>query len=195
MIVGTVPLPYPAADSVPGQRGIASFSRSGPLVRVLYVLPPSLGRGVWGDGRVDSYQGPALRSCENRNKTNGFVYRCSGSNIPGQDWGPRFSLYWAPVTAMSSRSLSVLTSARDKAVHSRQPRGPYLKKFHRRDVIANGLGVGLGYRNKQIQPTCVVKKRPASMGHKKIMSIQGQKVSTSCTPNRYYTNTKAIKDV
>lgn len=90
---------------------------------------------------------------------------------------------------------SSLISARDKALHDPQRRGSDLKQLHRRDVIANGQRARPGYCNKQIQVTLAVKKRSASIGQKKTMSIQGGKASISHTPNRYCTNTKAIKDM
>ena len=93
------------------------------------------------------------------------------------------------------RSDSILRSIRKKTVHDWQQRGPDVKQFRRDDVIANGQRAGSGHRNKQIQLTSAVKKKPASTGRKKTMSIQGEKVSMSCTSNRYYTNTKAIKDM
>ena len=123
-----------------------------------------------------------------------FFTRCFGSNIPGQFRGPRFSLLYSSFAAMPSRPVSILTSARDNAVHNRQRRGPALKKLRRHDVISIGQRAGLHYRNKQIHCSSAVNKT-TSVGHKKIMPIQSEKVSTSCASNRYYTNTKAIKDV
>ena len=120
--------------------------------------------------------------------------RCFGSNIPGQFRGPRFSLLYSSFAAMPSRPVSILTSARDNAVHNRQRRGPALKKIRRHDVISIGQRAGLHYRNKQIHCSSAVNKT-TSVGHKKIMPIQSEKVSTSCASNPYYTNTKAIKDV
>ena len=120
--------------------------------------------------------------------------RCFGSNIPGQFRGSRFSLLYSFFTAMPSRSVSILTSAKDNAVHNRQRRGPALKKLRRHDVIAIGQRAGLGHRNKETHYPLAV-QQITSVGHKNAKSIQGKKLSTSFTSNRYYTNTKAIKDV
>ena len=96
---------------------------------------------------------------------------------------------------MSSRSFAILAAAKKKDAHDGRQKRSDLKQLHRPDAIVNGHRVGLGCRIDQIQFPFAVKKKPASIGYKRTISIRGKKESMSCTSKQYDINTKAIKDV